>query len=301
AAKGATAYVTLEPCCHHGRTGPCSEALIKAGVARVVYASDDPNPLVAGKGRQRLAEAGISVEAGLMPEDARALNPGYFSRHERGRVFLRSKIAVSLDGRTALANGESKWITGEAARSEVQHLRARSSAVLTGIGTVLADDPRLDVRLSEPGGGFIQPVRVILDSDLKTPAGARVFDQGGAVHMISAKAAAAGKFQAVHHCVPSAQVGVDLQAVMRVLYELGCNEVLVEAGPTLNGSLLLAGLVDELVVYMAPHLLGEGGRALANVGIFEEMAQRIELSITGVSKVGDDLRLTLEPGKKAGS
>ena len=298
AAHGSTAYVTLEPCAHHGRTGPCCDALIEAGVKRVVFANDDPNPLVAGKGCRGLLEAGITVESGLMNEEARALNPGYFSRHERGRVFLRSKIAISLDGRTALANGASKWISGDAARGEVQQLRARSSAILTGVDTVLADDPRLDVRLREAGAEFIQPLRVILDSHVRTPAGARVFERGGTVHLISADDGAQNLPRAVHHRVGAAPEGVDLHEVMGVLMELGCNEVLVEAGPALNGSLLSAGLVDELVIYMAPHLLGESGRALAHLGVLKKMSQRIELSLTDVTPVGEDLRLTLVPRSK---
>lgn len=294
AAKGATAYVTLEPCCHQGRTAPCTEALIAADVARVVYAHDDPNPLVAGKGRRRLLEAGIAVESGLMRDEARALNPGYLSRFERGRVFVRSKIAISLDGRTALRSGESKWITGEAARGEVQEWRARSSAILTGIGTVLADDPRLDARLDIPALEIMQPARVILDSNLKIPASARLFDQGGPVHVISASPGE-GPPRATTHHVAADPGGVALEEVMAVLQHLEFNEVLVEAGATLNGSLLKAGLVDELIVYMAAHLLGEGGRALANVGVFENMSERIEFSLRDVTPVGNDLRLILEP------
>ncbi len=306
AAKGATAYVTLEPCSHQGRTAPCADALIAANVARVIYAHDDPNPLVAGKGRQRLLDAGIAVDVGLMRAEARALNPGYLSRHERGRVFLRSKIAISLDGRTALQNGESKWISGESARAEVQHLRARSSAILTGIGTVLRDDPRLDVRI-EPGpdvdmrpppADSMQPARVILDGRLRLPPGARVFRQGGPVHVICADENATDLAGATLHRVAAGPGGVNLAEVMAILLQLEFNEVLVEAGATLNGSLLAAGLVDELIVYMAPHLLGEGGRALANVGVLDDMSQRMDFAIMDVTAVGDDLRLTLKPRKQ---
>lgn len=301
AARGATAYVTLEPCCHHGRTPPCTDALIAANVARVVYAHADPNPLVAGGGHARLSAAGIVVESGLLRDEARALNPGYLSRCERGRVFLRSKLAISLDGRTALGNGESKWITGKAAREEVQQWRGRSSAILSGIGTVLADNPGLNARLDLPEVKLMQPARVILDTNLRLPADARLFREGGPVHVITASEKSAHLDQATVHKVNAGPDGVDLEAVMSVLMQLGFNEVLVEAGASLNGSLLAAGLIDELVIYMATSLMGEGGRPLAKVGSFEHMSQRIPLSLREVSTVGEDLRMVLQPVEKGGN
>ncbi len=298
-AQGATAYVTLEPCCHSGRTGPCTEALIAAQTARVVYAHDDPNPLVAGRGRRRLMEAGMVVEHGLMAEAARELNPGYLARVERGRPFVRSKLGVSLDGRTALASGESRWITGPAARDEVQRWRARSSAILSGIGTVLADDPRLDVRLELPGIEIHQPARVILDSRLRMPEKARLFEAGGTVHVVTTDAERAGPEGARVHRLAAGHGGVDLEKLMSLLGELEFNEILVEAGAILNGRLLRAGLVDELLVYMAPVIMGEGARGLADIGILGNMAERLHFDLLDSAVVGSDLRLRLRPRKEA--
>lgn len=294
-ARGATVYVTLEPCCHTGRTGPCTEALIAADVARVVYAHDDPNPVVAGDGARQLQEAGITVESGLLEEAARALNEGYLSRTERGRPFIRCKVAISLDGRTALAGGHSQWITGEAARADVQHFRARSSAILTGIGTVLADNPRLNVRLGFPGIEVQQPARVILDSRLRTPADARLFAAGGPVHVFTGARGGDGLPRATIHEVPVGETGVDLAAVMEALARLDFNEVLVEAGAAINGSLLRAGLVDELLVYQAPVLIGNEARGLADFGPLAVMSERLEFELHEYQAVGDDLRLALRP------
>lgn len=292
AAQGATAYVTLEPCSHHGRTPPCAEALNKAGVARVVCAMQDPNPQVAGQGVAKLRAAGIAVETGLMEADARELNIGFVSRMTRGLPFVRSKIAASLDGRTALANGASQWITGESARLDVQHWRARSCAVLTGIGTVLTDDPQLNVRIETER----QPVRVVLDSALRMSPSARILQGGGTV--IYTVSADAQKQEALRRRgaevlrLADAQGRVDLHAVLRDLAQRGINEVLVEAGRTLNGALLRSGLVDELVLYLAPQLLGDAARGLADLGELTQLDQRVALAWQDVRHVGGDLRIT---------
>lgn len=292
AARGATAYVTLEPCSHHGRTPPCADALIAAGVRRVVVATQDPNPQVAGEGLARLRAAGITVECGLMEAAARELNIGFFSRMTRGRPWVRSKIGMSLDGRTALANGASKWITGSAAREDVQHWRARSCAVLTGSGTVLADDPELNVRLL---ASERQPLRVVLDSTLQMPAWARLLKTPGV--MVYSALADAGKIAALEQAgaqvrvMANAQGQVDLPQMLDDLAGHGVNEVLVEAGSTLNGALLQAGLVDELLLYVAPQLLGDQARGVAQLGELMTLDQRIELVWRDVRQVGEDLRI----------
>lgn len=296
-AGGATAYVTLEPCSHHGRTPPCADALIEAGVRRVVYAVADPNPRVNGSGASRLAAAGVSVEGGLLEAEARALNAGFFSRMQRGRPFVRLKLAASLDGHTALASGESRWITGAAARADVQRLRARSSAILTGIGTVLADDPRLDLRLP---GASRQPLRVVLDRRLSLPATARLLEPPGSVLVFTTAAAAgsAGEIAARGarvEALPESGRGLDLAAALRRLAALEVNELLVEAGPTLAGALLEAGLVDEVVLYLAPVLLGVEARPLAALGPLGRMTERLELEFREARRVGEDLRLVLAP------
>ncbi len=293
-AHGATAYVTLEPCSHHGRTPPCADALIAAGVARMVCAMQDPNPLVAGQGIARLRAAGIAVECGLMEQAARELNIGFVSRMTRGLPFVRSKIAASLDGRTALANGVSQWITGAAARQDVQRWRARSCAVLTGIGTALADDPQLNVRIATER----QPLRVVLDSSLRMPPSARML-QGGKVLIFTASLDAAKRTvleaRGAEVLVLADAVGrVDLPAVMREMARRGANEVLVEAGRTLNGALLRAGLVDELLLYLAPQLLGDAARGMADLGELLQLEQRVDLAWRDVRRVGEDLRITAE-------
>jgi len=292
AARGATAYVTLEPCSHYGRTPPCAEALVDAGVARVVTAMQDPNPQVAGQGLERLRTAGIETDSGLMEDAARELNIGFFSRMTRGLPWVRSKIAMSLDARTALANGESKWITGEAARQDVQHWRARSCTVLTGIGTVLADDPQLNVRSVE---GAHQPLRAVVDNQLRLPTSARLLQQPGVVIYTSCEDVqkivaleAAGARVVV---VPAADGQVNIAAVLGDLSDQGCNEVLVEAGTKLNGSLLQAGLVDELVLYVAPQFLGDMARGIARMGELTSLEQRIELEWKDMRQVGRDLRI----------
>ncbi|HLP97747.1 MAG TPA: bifunctional diaminohydroxyphosphoribosylaminopyrimidine deaminase/5-amino-6-(5-phosphoribosylamino)uracil reductase RibD [Sideroxyarcus sp.] len=291
-ARGATAYVTLEPCSHHGRTPPCADALIAAGVSRVVAAMQDPNPLVAGKGIARLRAAGIEVECGLMETAAHELNIGFVARMTRGTPWLRSKVAASLDGCTALANGASKWITGEPARADVQHWRARSCAVLTGIGTLLADDPQLNVREIASGR---QPLRVVLDSGLRMSPSAAIL-QGGKVLIYTAatderKQSALQERGAEVLPMPGADGQVDLHGVMRDLAQRGINEVLVEAGRILNGALLKAALVDELVLYLAPQLLGDAARGIADIGELTKLEQRVALAWRDVRQVGNDLRI----------
>ncbi len=292
AARGATAYVTLEPCSHHGRTPPCADALIETGVARVVVAVQDPNPQVAGQGIAKLREAGIEVECGLMEAAARELNIGFFSRMTRGMPWVRSKIAASLDGRTALVNGESKWITGAAARQDVQHWRARSCAVLTGIGTVLADDPQLNVRELATTR---QPLRAVVDNALRLPLDARLLQQSGVVVYTSTpdaqKIAALEQAGARVVVLTDANGQVDAAAVLRDLATRGCNEVLVEAGSKLNGALLKTGLVDELVLYLASQFLGDMARGMARLGELTSLDQRINLEWQDVRHVGKDLRI----------
>jgi diaminohydroxyphosphoribosylaminopyrimidine deaminase/5-amino-6-(5-phosphoribosylamino)uracil reductase len=294
-ARGATAYVTLEPCSHHGRTPPCADALVAAGVARVVYAAGDPDPRVNGGGAARLRAAGIEVASGVLERSARNLNAGFFSRIERGRPWVRLKLACSLDGRTALASGDSRWITSEAARADVQRLRARASVVLTGIGTVLADDPRLDVRL---GGATRQPLRVVLDPRLETPPAARILQPPGEALVL---ACAAGRLDARPlqaagarvETLPGEPAALDLEMVLARLAALEVNEVHAECGATLAGALLAAALVDEIVVYLAPVLLGEESRPLASLGPIASMQERLRLEIVSERRVGPDLRLVL--------
>ncbi|MFZ5503373.1 MAG: bifunctional diaminohydroxyphosphoribosylaminopyrimidine deaminase/5-amino-6-(5-phosphoribosylamino)uracil reductase RibD [Pseudomonadota bacterium] len=294
AARGATAYVTLEPCNHHGRTPPCAEALIAAGVARVAAAMQDPNPLVSGEGMAVLRAAGVEVECGLMESAARELNIGFVMRMTRGTPWVRSKIAASLDGGTALANGVSQWITGAAARHDVQHWRARSCAIVTGIGTVSADDAQLNVREIET---VRQPLRVVLDSTLRIPSEAKILRDGGTLIYTAStdrdKPAVlrARGAEVVQLANQSGQV--DLPAMMRDLARRGINEVLVEAGRALNGALLQAGLVDELVLYLAPQLLGDGARGIAQLGELTRLQQRVELEWKDVRQVGKDLRITV--------
>jgi diaminohydroxyphosphoribosylaminopyrimidine deaminase/5-amino-6-(5-phosphoribosylamino)uracil reductase len=303
-ARGATAYVSLEPCCHHGRTPPCADALIEAGLARVVIGAQDPNPRVAGEGIAGLRAAGIEVTGGVLETQARALNPGFNRRMLEGRPWVRVKLAMSLDGRTAMADGESRWITGEAARRDVQYLRARASAILTGSQTVLADDPLLDVRLDAAELGIDrpvrQPLRVVLDSALRVDPRRRLFNGGGPVLILTAnedrgarralEAAGAEVAQ-----LPASEGRVALEPALRLLAEREVNELQVEAGPTLCGALLEAGLVDELVIYMAPHLLGDRARGLATLAGVEHMAQRMALRIDDIRAVGDDWRISGTP------
>jgi diaminohydroxyphosphoribosylaminopyrimidine deaminase/5-amino-6-(5-phosphoribosylamino)uracil reductase len=294
-ARGSTAYVTLEPCSHYGKTPPCADALITAGIVRVVVAVQDPNPKVAGAGIMKLRAAGITVECGLMEAAAHDLNIGFFARMARGRPWLRCKVAMSLDGRTALNNGKSQWITGEAARQDVQHWRARACAVLTGIGTVLADDARLNVREVSTER---QPLRVVLDSDLRVPLTARMFE-GGKVLIYTAtnnaaKVAALEKTGAAISVLPDMNGQVDLNMMLRDLAERGCNEVLVEAGSILNGALLRSGLVDELLLYVAPQLLGDKALGMAHLGELLSLDQRFNLKWQDVRQIGNDMRITVK-------
>ena len=306
--RGATAYVTLEPCRHTGRTGPCTRGLIEAGVAKVVAAMPDPDPRVAGQGFAKLSEAGIEVETGLLEASARALNRGFVSRHERGRPWVRCKLAATLDGRTATAAGESRWITGEAARADVHRLRAQAGAILTGIGTLLADDPRLDARLEDtgrPAPPMRPPMRVIVDSRLRTPPAARVLSAPGDV--LIATTGDAGRrgalVEAGAEIVPLPDAGgrVSLPALMAALAGRGVNEVHTECGPVLAGALLESALVDEIVVYLAPALLGGTARGMFTLPGVTAMRDRIGLEITGVSRLGADLRIDAVPKTGAGA
>ena len=297
-ARGATAYVSLEPCNHHGRTGPCTEALIHAGIARVVYGMADPNPRVAGQGLQRLQQAGITVDGPLQPACAAALNPGFIKRMRTGLPFVRIKMAMSLDGRTAMASGESQWITGDTARRDVQQWRARSCAILTSAATALADHAQLTVR--EPDClvalGSRRPLRVLLDTHARVPLTAPLF-AGDAPTLWYTNGAAPSVLPAnvTHRLLPTdTQQHADLTAVLQQLAQRECNEVLVEAGPTLTGSLLQAQLVDELLIYMAPCLLGSNARPLFDLP-FATMAEAQSLTVRDLRAVGNDWRFTLTP------
>lgn len=324
-ARGATVYVTLEPCAHFGRTPPCADALIAAGVARVVVAVVDPNPKVAGRGIARLRAAGIAVEVGILAEAARELNVGFFHRMETGRPFVRVKLASSLDGRTAMASGESQWITGPAARQDVQHWRARASALLTGSGTVCQDDPWLTVRqtptellrrqgwtgetasdhASDPAlGALRQPPRIVIDTGLQCPLTARIFTPplAGPVWVLTTPAqqqsAAAQRLQRRGVEVLAVETGtdghLDLEAVLVLLGQRGINELHVEAGAGLVGALARAGCVDEWLLYMAPCLMGSSARPLLEWSL-QQMTERVPLQILALDKVGTDLRLRARP------
>ncbi len=291
-ARGATAYVTLEPCSHYGRTPPCAEGLIAAGVTRVVAAMEDPNPLVAGRGLAMLRAAGIETACGLLAEAAQELNIGFVSRMTRGRPWVRLKTAASLDGKTALNNGVSQWITGPDARRDGHRWRARACAILTGIGTVRDDDPRLDVREVETTR---QPLRVIVDSRLETPPTARIL-QGGPVLLAAAvdDAERANLLKAAGAeilLLPNAAGKVELPALLNALAARGINEVHVEAGWKLNGSLLREGLVDELLLYMAPCLIGHHAAGLFNLPELTDLAGKRPLSLRDVRQVGGDIRI----------
>ncbi len=295
-ARGATAYVTLEPCSHTGRTPPCANALLDAGVKRVVAAMQDPNPLVAGAGLQKLREQGLQVEHGLLEVQARELNAGFILRMTEQRPFVRSKVAASLDGRTALANGQSQWITSEASRLDVQHWRARSCAILTGIGTVLADNPIMTVRTIAQAR---QPLRVIVDSQLQTPADAKIL-QGGLtliayVQDKQGRAATLQKTGVELLCLPETHGKVCLKSLLRALSARGVNELMCEAGSGLNGALLALGLVDELLLYYAPSILGADGQGMFGIPALTSMQQRINLQVSELRQVGSDIRIRAKP------
>lgn len=295
-AKDADCYVTLEPCSHFGRTAPCADALIQSGVKRVFIAMTDPNPRVSGSGINKLKSAGIEVSVGILGQQAEALNIGFCKRMRTGLPYVRTKMAMSIDGRTAMASGESKWITGAAARQDVQKLRARSSAILTGIGTVLADDPALTVR---PEGWYSdqsvrQPLRVVVDSQNRISNDAKIFEDNA--NVLIATAVTNKTFQSAEVCnLPTDNNRVDLSALMAELARREMNEIMVEAGAQLNGALLAAGLIDELIIYMAPKIMGDGARGLFHLPEFTTMAQNIDLQIMDVRSVGSDWRIIASP------
>ena len=297
AAQGATAYVTLEPCVHTGRTPPCVQALIAARVQRVVYATTDPNPLVNGAGAAALGAAGVEISAEVLRDEALVLNPGFFKRMRCGLPWVRVKLAASLDGRTALANGVSRWITGDAARADVQRFRARSSVVLTGSGTVLADDPALDVRIE---GTVRQPLRVVLDSALRVPSGARIFERDGPAMVFTASTDSARRTELERRGVQVERAavgegGLALEPILRRLAQLQANEIWVEAGARLAGALLRSELVDELIVYLAPLLLGPAARPLLQLPEISRIEQARRLQFTDCTRIGEDLRITAIP------
>lgn len=299
-ARGADVYVTLEPCCHQGRTGPCTEALVAAQVKRVVAAMKDPNPKVAGEGLAALERAGIATESGPHGEAAARLNRGFVSRMARGRPWVTLKLAMSLDGRTAMASGESRWISGEAARADVHRLRAEAGAVLTGVNTVLSDDPELTVRDFKPPE-LRQPDRIVVDTQLRAPAGARVWD-GGARRIAIAVRPPADRVEALRRKGVEVVLagttegrGVDLASALATLARMEVNEVLVESGRTLAGALLQARLVDELVVYAAPSLLGDEARGLVHLPGLSKLAQRLQFRFTDLRMIGSDARITAVP------
>ncbi len=286
--------MTLEPCSHHGRTPPCADALIHAGIANVVVAMQDPNPLVAGRGLEKLAAAGINTTCGIMANHAAELNRGFIARMTRQRAWLTLKTGSSLDGRTALSNGSSQWITGTEARHDVQRLRARACAVMTGIGTILADDPQLNVRdVDTPR----QPERIIIDSRLRTPDDAHILHNGGVV-IVHTEAASTEQVErltakgATLLQVASINGQVNLQAALSQLTQRGYNDILCEAGATLQGALIAAGLADEWVAYFAPSLLGHAARGLFNLPTIAQLDDRIQLTVQSVQPIGSDWRIT---------
>jgi diaminohydroxyphosphoribosylaminopyrimidine deaminase / 5-amino-6-(5-phosphoribosylamino)uracil reductase len=303
-AKGATVYVTLEPHSYQGRTPPCTDALIRAGVRRVICAAIEANPKVAGKGLEQLRQAGVDVAHGLLQAEAQALNEGFDRRMRTGLPRLIVKIAASIDGRIALSNGESRWITGELARADVHRLRAQSSAVLTGIDTVLSDDPQLTVRDPNIDRAGRVPMRVVLDSQLRMPTSSRMLREPGETLVFTSVRADASRASALEASgatlvrVPIAKDGhIDTSAVLQELGERLCNDVLVEAGPTLSGSLLEQGLVDELIVYVAPKLLGPDAKAMAMLPALSSLANAPTFTLIDSERFGDDVRLTYRPSR----
>jgi diaminohydroxyphosphoribosylaminopyrimidine deaminase/5-amino-6-(5-phosphoribosylamino)uracil reductase len=296
---GATCYVSLEPCVHHGRTSPCTESLINSGIKRVVAAMLDPNPLVSGKGLQQLDDSGIETASGLMEAQARELNPGFEMRMKHGRPFVRCKLAMSLDGRTALMNGDSKWISSEESRLDVQRLRARSSAIMTGVGTVIADDPSMNVRSSDEKKieHQRQPLRVILDSDLDISLDAKILSLQGDVMIFHASEDSGRKQKLAEKGVELISVEAKrssafLEFVLRYLaMKKEINEVLLETGSTLSGEMLQAGFIDELIIYLAPILLGQDAKSLFQIPIIENMSDRVSLNFSEIRTIGQDIRI----------
>ena len=298
--SGATCYVTLEPCAHHGRTPPCTESLINAGIKKVIAATIDPNPLVAGKGLRQLKEAGIETASGLMEAQAGELNPGFRMRMQQGRPFVRCKLAMSLDGKTALSNGESKWISSSESRMDVQKLRARSSAIMTGIGTVIADDPSMNVRLSESSEwakNGRQPLRVILDSDLEISPEANILNVTGKA-IIFHQSDNKDRIEKLENkgaeiiTVEGARGSIFLKLVLNYLAtEKEINEILLETGSTLAGEMLQAGFIDELIIYIAPALLGQDGKGLFQLPVLDNMSDRISLYFSDIRSIGKDIRI----------
>jgi len=298
--SGATCYITLEPCAHHGRTPPCTESLINAGIRKVIAATIDPNPLVAGKGLQQLKESGIETASGLMKAQAAELNPGFEMRMQQGRPFVRCKLAMSLDGKTALSGGDSKWISSVESRMDVQKLRARSSAIMTGIGTVIADDPSMNVRLSETSEWAEhgqQPLRVILDSRLETPLDAKILSVPGDVIIFHASDDKENKQNlentGAELVFVKAKRGADfLEYVLAYLAtEKEINEILLETGSTLAGEMMQAGLIDELIIYLAPTLLGQDAKGLFQLPLLDNMSDRISLHFSDIRAIGNDIRI----------
>ncbi|MEO1889004.1 MAG: bifunctional diaminohydroxyphosphoribosylaminopyrimidine deaminase/5-amino-6-(5-phosphoribosylamino)uracil reductase RibD [Cycloclasticus sp.] len=305
AAKGSTVYVTLEPCSHQGKTPPCADALINANIARVVIAMQDPNPLVSGQGIEKLRVAGINVSVGLMEEEAESLNAAFIHKMKTGQPFIMSKVAMSLDGKTAMASGESQWITGAQAREDVHRLRAQSDIVITGVGTVLTDNPQLTARDGLGGSAVKQPHVVVLDSKLKTPVDAALFNSGAEVTLLTCSTDAEA-IQALRETGCNVEVvsedangQVDLQAVHVWLCEQPVNRVMVEAGALLNGACLQAGMVDGLIIYMAPSALGADARGAFAMPTISQLSDRIQLNYSSMDKLGDDIKLTYSVKKEA--
>lgn len=299
-ARGGTVYVSLEPCCHQGKTGPCTQALIAAGVARVVIAMQDPNPQVSGKGLQQLKDHGIAVDGNVLEDQARQLNAGFIKRMQSGLPWVAVKSAISMDGKIALHNGVSKWITNTAARNDVQRLRAQSDAIMTGIGTVLADDPSLTVRLSSHELGIdtevMQPMRVVIDTKLQISAEAKMLTLAGNTIVFTSGASQNEKLKLLPNCEIVPLEGnneqLELRQVLELLAAREINSVLVEAGAALVGNLIAQGLVDELIIYMAPKILGSSAKGMADIGAIDIMDEHISLEYKDVRHVGDDIKIT---------
>ncbi|AGY91500.1 hypothetical protein SPICUR_02435 [Spiribacter curvatus] len=294
---GATAYVTLEPCSHYGRTPPCADALIEAGIARVVAGASDPNPRVSGCGLDRLRASGVAVAVGLMAAESERLNAGFFRRMRVGRPYVRAKLAASVDGRTAMASGESRWITGADARRDVHRWRAGSGAIVTGVDTVIADDPALTVR--DVDGDFVAPRRIVVDTDLRTPPDAGLLADERGVVLVHGGTMPAREADRIHAGAELWQVAlgadghVSPKAVLEALASADINEVWLEAGSRLAGAWLQAGLVDELMIYVAPHVMGHQGQPLLTLPGLDAMSDRIALKWLDTRRVGHDLRLTM--------